>query len=652
MNPQDALNQALQRHQSGDIAGAEAAYREILAQNPTHAEALHLIGVAEYQTGRLDDAAKSIQAAIAVNPSEASYFCNLGLIFTAIRALPQACAAFEHCLRMDPLAFEAFFNLGNVWRDMGRPGDALAAYQRCLQLQPNHIGSLNNMASVLRTVGRLDESASVSRHLLSITPRNVAAYNNLGNSLGEQGKLDESLECFRHALLIQPDHPQALSNLANGLLAQGKSKEALAHYDRALAIAANLSIASNRLFSLQFNPDFDANSILREARGFNEQYAGSFETTKSTPPARREGRLRIGYLSPNFRLHVARFFTAPLLSNHDRNRFEIFCYSDTTCPDSATGQFKSFADHWRDTASLDAATLADLIRKDEIDILVDLTMHMAHGRPLVFAAKPAPVQIAWLAYPGTTGLTAMDWRLTDPILDPPGQYDDCYSEKSHRLPETFLCFDPNALGETTPEPSPPPSIQNGFITFGCLNGFIKINEEQLQLWSRVLHAVPNSRLRLLAQPGETRRWAAEQFARSGIAPDRIDFVAYQPRNSYLAEYNRIDIALDTLPYNGETTTLDALWMAVPVITRVGRTVAGRAGWSLLSNLQLTELAAHSDDEFVQIAATLAADAPHLAELRRALRPRMAASPLTDGPRFAENVEVAFLEFARLNLQQV
>jgi predicted O-linked N-acetylglucosamine transferase (SPINDLY family) len=270
-------------------------------------------------------------------------------------------------------------------------------------------------------------------------------------------------------------------------------------------------------------------------------------------------------------------------------------------------------------------------------VLVDLTMHMANGRPLLFAMKPAPVQVAWLAYPGTTGLSAMDYRLTDPWLDPPGVnavHGAAYAETSIRLPHTFWCYDPLAA---SPEPGPLPALAEGHVTFGCLNHFCKVNPRTLALWNRVLDAVPGSRLRLLAHPGAHRTWLLEQMH----DPGRVDFIAFLPRPDYLAQYRRIDLCLDTLPYNGHTTSLDAFWMGVPVVTRVGATVVGRAGWSQLNNLGLPELAAWNDDDYVRIAADLASDLPRLAGLRAGLRARMEASPLMAAPGFARALEAAY-----------
>jgi predicted O-linked N-acetylglucosamine transferase (SPINDLY family) len=269
---------------------------------------------------------------------------------------------------------------------------------------------------------------------------------------------------------------------------------------------------------------------------------------------------------------------------------------------------------------------------------VDLTMHMANNRPLLFARKPAPVQAAWLAYPGTTGLAAMDYRVSDAYLDPPGEPDGCYSETTVRLPDTFWCYDPLAA---EPQPGPLPALRNGFVTFGSLNNFCKVNDGVLDLWARVLTAVPGSRLLLLCQPGAHRQRVLDRLRGGGVEPDRVEFAGFRPRPEYLVLYRQVDLGLDTLPYKGHTTSLDAFWMGVPVVTRIGSTVVGRAGWSQLCNLDLRPLAAASDEAFVATATHLARDLPALAALRTGLRARMEASPLMDGARFAGNLEAAF-----------
>ena len=348
--------------------------------------------------------------------------------------------------------------------------------------------------------------------------------------------------------------------------------------------------------------------------------------------------MRIGYVSPDFREHPVGRFLLPLLAHHNKASFEIFAYSNAIRSDGVTQKLQSHVDTWRDISTLSDAKAADQIRSDKIDILIDLTMHMAHNRLRLFALKPAPVQITWLAYCSSTGLDMMDFRISDPHLDPPGLDDSIYRERTIRLPETYWCYQPSI---TPLAITPLPALDRRQITFGCLNNFAKVSQPTLNTWIKLLHAVPASRLLLHAPPGEHRTLLAEKLRHAGINPDRLHFAGKVPIAAYFQLYDQIDIALDTFPYAGGTTTCDALWMGVPVTTLAGKTAVGRGGVSILSNLNLTELVAESEEQYVRIAADLANDLSRLSELRSTLRSRMDQSVLTDAARFAKGMEAAY-----------
>jgi predicted O-linked N-acetylglucosamine transferase (SPINDLY family) len=349
--------------------------------------------------------------------------------------------------------------------------------------------------------------------------------------------------------------------------------------------------------------------------------------------------LRIGYVSPDFRRHPVGRFILPLVSNHSRQQFEVFCYSDIAAArvDHITEKLKSCASCWRDTKGLSDAELAELIRRDRIDLLIDLTMHMADNRLRVFAMKPAPVQVTYLAYVGTTGLDTIDYRITDPYLDPRGasSAEPIYSEQSIHLPNSYWCY--------TPPEEAPAVVDRGdqSITLGCLNLFWKASPSALAAWCRVLHAAPGSRMILHAPEGAPRQRVIELLQTNGIDPQRMQFVGIQPFEEYLKTYQQIDIALDPFPYNGGTTSCDALWMGVPVVSCIGILAVGRAGLSILSNIGLPKLVAGSVDEYVRIAVELANDRPRLSELRAGLRERMLRSPLMDALAFARDMEQAY-----------
>jgi predicted O-linked N-acetylglucosamine transferase (SPINDLY family) len=348
--------------------------------------------------------------------------------------------------------------------------------------------------------------------------------------------------------------------------------------------------------------------------------------------------LRIGYVSPDFRNHVDAYFTIPLLCNHDHEKHEIFCYANVPNPDAVTQRMRGYADVWRSTVGLSDEQVAELVRRDQIDILVDLELHAAKNRLLMFARKPAPVQVAWLGYPGSSGLSTIDYRLTDPYLDPPGLLDEFYSEESVRLPDTFWCYDP--LNEEPPV-NGLPALQNGVITFGCLNNFCKINDGCLSLWAKVLQKVRQSRLLLRAPRGQVRDWVISVLQKEGIEEGRIELVESTPRPQYLKTYHRIDLGLDPVPCSGHTTSLDAFWMGVPTVTLLGQTAMGRAGFSQLCNLGLSELAAETPEQYVEVVARFASDLDGLQKLRASLRNRMRRSPLMDGRRFARHIEQAY-----------
>jgi len=327
-----------------------------------------------------------------------------------------------------------------------------------------------------------------------------------------------------------------------------------------------------------------------------------------------------------------------LLTHHDPDKVEIYCYSGVKNPDEMTRKFQTLAHEFRHVAGISDSRLAEQIRADRIDILVDLTLHLADNRLLTFARKPAPVQVTWLGYVGTTGLANIDYRLTDPYLDPPGEGDEFYSEKSIRLPHCFWCYEPD---ESSPAENKLPAIERRYVTFGSLNNFAKMSSPALEVWAKILLAVSGSRLILSSREGSHRAAALEKFSRAGVDPARVEFVGTQPILEYLRQYNQIDIALDPFPYCGGTTTCDALWMGVPVVSLRGRTAIGRAGASILSNVGLLDWIAESAEQYVGIAAGMAGDLAKLNELRLNLRKRMMPSPLLDGRKFAAGMEAAF-----------
>jgi predicted O-linked N-acetylglucosamine transferase (SPINDLY family) len=623
----------------GDSGEAQAAYHRALALQPGDANALTNLGTLLQEAGRDEEALESLRAALAAAPDTAVAMINLGVLLTRLERLDEALPLLERAVAIEPHIAHAAYNYGVALQSRGRLRDAEAQYRRALALDPAHAEAANNLGNVCRDLGDYPAAREAYETAIHVRPDFVDAFNNAANLMRTLGSLDEAQALLRQALDLDPSRSATLNNLGNVLKDCGDLDEGIECFRRAVASEpGNLIAHSNLLYALSFQAE-DPLVILDEARRWSAQHEAplSTEFTRVEVEAATGRRLRIGYVSGDFREHCQALFMTPLFAHHDRTRFEIHAYSSVVRPDATTARLAAHVDKWHDVRMLSDAALADHIRADGIDILVDLTMHMSDGRPLLFTRKPAPVQVAWLAYPGTTGIGAMDWRLTDPWLDPPA-HDRHYSEKSWRLPHTFWCYDPLA---SEPEVNALPASSAGHVTFGSLNNPCKLTDTTLNLWARVFARLPAARLVLMAAEGEARRRLAQRLARAGIDPARVRFLPFRPRADYLRSYHEVDLGLDTLPYNGHTTSLDALWMGVPVVTRIGPTVAGRAGLSQLANLGLAELAADSDDAFVETAVSLASDLPRLANLRATLRERLAHSPLMDGERFARGVEAAY-----------
>jgi predicted O-linked N-acetylglucosamine transferase (SPINDLY family) len=387
-------------------------------------------------------------------------------------------------------------------------------------------------------------------------------------------------------------------------------------------------------------PSADPATVFAEHRAWSARHAEGLTAAAAPHPNDRslERRLRVGYVSAHFRNHAVNFFVEPILASHDRSRFEVFCYSNVEFPDHVTAQLQTAVDHWRPIRNEPDDRVAQLIRDDAIDILIDLTGHIGENRLLVFALKPAPVQVTYIGYQNTTGMSAMDYRLTDERADPPGVTDRYYTERLVRLPRAFFCYQP---GEA-PAVSPSPANERGHVTFGSFNLFAKVNAQVIATWIEILARVPDSRLWVLAnQGGYAEQKFAEQARARGVDPARVEIHARRPRAEYLRLVSGVDIALDPFPFNGHTTTCDAIWMGVPVVMLEGDAYASRFGGSVLANVGLGELIANSPDQYVDIAVALANDGDKLARLRAELRPRMAASPLMDFVGFTRNLEAAY-----------
>lgn len=516
----------------------------------------------------------------------------------------EAAEAFGQVIAAGASDYAVHFACGTALMRCGRYEEACGHLRAALKHQPQSLEALNNLAAANLRLGDPCATEEACRLILAVQPDDHGAWTNLGLALSHQGRVHEGLEALQQALDLAPGDRIIRDNL-------------LLHLNYVATGGEDLALVHNLL-------------------------CAQLPSAPPKPLARpRSERIRIGYVSSDFRSHSVSFFMAPVLHAHDRSAFEVFCYSTTYAPDQRTGSFRQLAEHFVDLAMASDAEAARRIEADNIDILVDLGGHTSGNRLDVFARRPAPIQATYLGYPATTGCPFIDYRLVDGLTDPEGA-EAFSSERLVRLPAPFLCYDPHPV---TPAVAPLPALAKGHITFGSFNHSSKISDETIELWSQVLEAVPASRLFLKARAFSNpavRSLYLQRFADRGIPEERLTFSGHtEGAQEHLAAYGQIDIALDTYPYHGTTTTCEALWMGVPVISLTGNLHAARVGLSLLTAVGLDSLAAASTEEYVALAIALSADLAQLATMREHLQRRVARSPLCDRARFTKGLEQAY-----------
>jgi protein O-GlcNAc transferase len=616
------------------------AFQRALALRSDFAEAAVNLGTLLAAAGRGAEAVDICRRALTAGRLEVELTYNMAVALQSVRRLDEAAAAYRKVLSLRPDQLTAWNNLGITLQLLQRPQEAEAAYRRLIALQPNAAHAHLNLGEVLRLQGRTQEAIAECRRAVELSPNMADAYYNLGLALRHGGDLDGAVEAYRRAVAIFPDYAIAYNNMGNALKDMGRLSEAIDCFRRAVTLRSDQpDNDSNWMLAIHYSQDYDLPAIIEELKKWNQRRAVPVrkEIRAHTNDRDPHRRLRVGYVSADFRYHACAFFLDPLLRNHDHQSFEIYLYSQLGSPDSITPQFQSYADHWRVTIGKSDDEMAEQIRRDGIDILVDTKLHCSENRLMVFARKPAPIQVSWLGYPGSSGLETMDYRITDRYLEPNGSVYP-FAEQPIYLPDCFWSY---GLLSEGPPVGPLPALSMGHITFGSLNNFCKINDRTLRVWAAAIHSVPGSRLLVLAPQGSARPRFQEKLQNLGVNGEIVQFIDHLPREVYLSAYNRIDIGLDTLPYNGHTTSLDALWMGVPVVTLPGDTPPGRVGLTHAMNLNLPQLVADSEENFAKTVANLAADLTALARLRESLRQRLEKSPLMDGPGFAKKMEAAY-----------
>ena len=602
---EELLNRAKTLQSCGQLPAAEQLYRQVLATDAANIDALVELAAVCDSLGRLDEAAAALERAAQLHPDLTDAHHRLALVLIKQRRLPEAEAALRRVLDLVPDAAGALLNLGLLLDMQDKPDEAIDCCRRCLELKP----------------------------------RSAQAHLNLGSLLDKQVRFDEAADCYRLAIEHQPELAAAHFKLGLVQLRLGMGDDAVAslrkarQYDRGSA-----TIHSSLLHAIQYQPDVTCSELLQEHRQFDEQHARALRASWRPHGNTRipNRKLRVGFVSADLRFHPVGHFLARVLENFDPQQIETICYSEPPRGDAVTDRLKSAANQWRDVRGLTDEDLADRIRADSVDILFDLAGHTGDNRLLAFARKPAPIQMTWMGYVGTTGLQAIDYLLADRHEVPAGA-ERWITERVLRLPDGYLCYEPPAHA---PDVSPLPARAHGYVTFGSYNSLAKITPQVVETWARILERVAGSRLALKylgLEAASARRRLTELFAARGIASDRLDLLAASPHGELLRQYQQTDLALDPFPYSGGLTTCEALWMGVPVVTSPGETFAGRHALSHLSNVGLTDTIARDLDDYVELAVGLASDLPRLAALRATLRARMAASPLCDGPRFARHL---------------
>ena len=596
----------------GRLGEARELYLQVCNSSSDDRDAWAGLSNVSRQLGYLQEAEQVARHIVSRYPNNAEVQHVLGAALHRQQRIDEAIACYRKVLRMNPDMQETRYFLANALRETGADDAAEHEYNALLEKRPDHLHALNNLAALLTNRGRIQQASTLLGRALKLSPDNPQLLINHGRACLHAGDVMSAVDSYRKVLVLNPDMSEAHSNY---------------------------------LACLNYLPDIEPGEVFAAHCQWGEQHAVTQQLYTSWANLPEPGRrLRVAYVSPDLCEHsVARFLEA-VLSEHDHSQFEITCYSDVLHPDSVTARLRLLCDRWQDTRELTHEQLAERVREDQIDILIDLAGHTANNRLLVFARKPAPVQVSWLGYPNTTGVPTVDYRLTDARADPPGVADTLYTETLVRMPGCFLSYHPS---EDAPDVGPLPMLSTGIVTFGSFNNLAKTTPAVIRVWAQILKSVPDSRLLLKSRTTgdpDVRLRLQDLFAEQGIDAGQLVFHdSVSSFQGHMAVYNQIDIALDTFPYNGTTTTCEALWMGVPVVTLAGQVHAARVGVSLLTNLELESLIASDVEGYVAVAVQLAQRPEQLITMRGQLRERLRHASLCDAHGFTRDLESALRE---------
>ena len=710
------LNLAIQHHQQGQLSQAEIYYRQILAQDRHHLEALHLLGVLHSQLGQYQEGVRLIKKAlkkngrsaplysnlgaalvawgkfkeaitacrqaIALNPNNAEPYNNLGLALQAQGQLTEAMTSYQQAIAIKPNFADAYSNLGELLREQGQIAEAIANYQQALAINPQFAKAHNNLGLALKEQGQFQAAVTHYQRALAIDPNYVKAYFNLGTLLFSRRELESASRCFAKLIAIKPDYLEAYTSLTSILFEQGKLDETIDYCQRALTVDENcaeihITLAgtwfrlgkleavvkhyrqaltiqpdnymahSGLLMAMHYSMDYDMPALFAEHLRFAKQHVKPLQ--KLIRPHHNnkswQRRLKIGYVSPDFRYHSTTFYMEPVLAAHHHDEFEIFVYADVLTPDAATQRLQGYVDHWRDLINLSDEQVAEQIRADQIDILVDLAGHTDRHRLLVLARKPAPIQVTYLGYAGTTGVATIDYKLTDEVIDPPGETESYHTEELVRLPVyRIISFNE----QNSPPINLLPALQAKHITFASFNNFSKVTPYIINIWAKILTTLANARLLIVVKDADkesTQQQVKTLFTQHGVAAEQLTITGMRPFYQYLQLHHQVDVGLDPFPHMGATTTFVSLWMGVPVITLMGPKPASKGGGPL-KTLGLDRFVTYSPEEYINMALWVTEHLEELSELRQNLREKMLHSPLMDANHFIKALEAAYRQMWR------
>lgn len=638
------VGRAIQLQKAGQWAQAEAVYASVLQADPGHPDALNLYGCLCDANGQTEKGADLVRRATEGNPVAYPYFFNLANMLAKLGKTDEAEAHYQTAIALRPDYAQAHNNLGLLKSQRGDLASARKCFERAIECLPTYADPHFHLGMQYRAEKNLNAAVAALRRAISLRPDHADAHYNLAITYAETPHFAMAVEPYQTAIRLRPHQPDIHTNLGTVLMRLGRMDEAAAAFREACRLAPlDLPSHSNLVLLASYVTD-DPAVMHAECIQWETIHGRSLDDSSPTHEnlPQPERRLRIGYVSADFRQHAAAYWIEPLLAGHRAGDFDVVCYNNShEAADEVSSRLRALTGKWVDCAELSAEALAEHIRRDRIDILVDLSGHTAGNRLLVFVQRPAPVQVSWFGFPFSTGLHAIDYRLTDQALDPVGQSEPYYSETLVRLGRFYAAFRPDPL---TPQPGEGPARRNGYITFGSFNNFAKITPAMLELWCNILRCTPNSKILIQAgglDSAEMGIYLRTFFAKRGIKNARRVLRGWTNLRDYLALGREVDIALDAFPFNGGVTTCHSLWMGLPVVTLSGRSAASRVGRSILGSMGLMELVANTPAHYQEIALDLARDPGRLAHLRASLRERMRNAGLLDGVALAREAEAAY-----------